>query len=332
MTDTNEVVEKAFGYPETTLSVAQDPEFEAIIDDRESDTDAAIKRRQSNLTSDIIPELNGPPFLSINVTPTISLPGTGFRAKENSTRWTISETHYSGTDEFAKSYTFTDRRPAIFHLTPRDVHRWQLAREALDKYHLKKPDTDLDLVTIKPIPETNDLLGPDHKPTAWAYLGFSLVAAGYGGLHTVAWNAHFPSHRECKLWRVSAIAITSPAALCLVLLLIQHAVNWTMFLYRFCRSRFSRNSASAPKHTSLLDFSAMLENTEWGEPGFSSSITLDVFLFIVSKAVILAIILFSMLYIAARGYLVYESFRTVFYLPKDAYKTTGWTQYIPHIT
>ena len=38
------------------------------------------------------------------------------------------------------------------------------------------------------------------------------------------------------------------------------------------------------------------------------------------------------LYVPARGYLVYESFRTVFLLPPEAYRATRWTQYFPHIT
>jgi hypothetical protein len=41
------------------------------------------------------------------------------------------------------------------------------------------------------------------------FSGITLACAIYGGLHLVAWNAHFPARAERILWRVSGIGIAS---------------------------------------------------------------------------------------------------------------------------
>jgi hypothetical protein len=41
----------------------------------------------------------------------------------------------------------------VFDLMPWDIRRWELAREALNRYHLQKANSNLDLVDIPPIPE-----------------------------------------------------------------------------------------------------------------------------------------------------------------------------------
>ena len=36
-----------------------------------------------------------------------------------------------------------------------------------------------------------------------------VIGEMFGAIHCLAWNAHFPTHIESKLWRVSAVIVTA---------------------------------------------------------------------------------------------------------------------------
>lgn len=207
----------------------------------------------------------------------------------------------------------------------------------MDKYGLKKPDTDLDLVTIDPVPESfMGLSYPDKKPTTWAPLGLSLVAAGHGGLHALAWNAHFPTLLELKLWRISALVIASPAALFVLLILLSYvlvyATGFARFILRFCYRKFAPDQQPKLTQKPQPKPPVVTEKQSSQSTALLANIAISSFGVLVSLAQCLAINAFLLLYIPARGYFVYESFRTVFFLPPEAYRATRWTQYMPHIT
>ena len=329
-----------------TIEVGRDPEFEAIIDDRASSAgvaagDVGTNARQAASNSlqpaADIPNTDGPSetapsAVTVTVTETRALPGTAFRVNPTSTRWKVTKTWGTGEGHHAKVHTYTHYKPAVFNLTSCDVRRWQLAREAMDQYRLKKPDKDLDLVTIKAVPE---LMGLDDTGTggfSWASLGltlgFSLVAAGYGGLHALAWNARFPTRRELKLWRISALVIASPAVLCIVLILLSYAGVLAVHISHFCLRKIARVPKPDPRGTSPPEAAAVGAMSSSQSSTGDGKLIVSVFEFFGT----LAGTAFYLLYLLARGYLVYESFRTVFFLPPAAYRVPSWTQYLPHIT
>ena len=337
----------------TTTTVGRDPEFEAIIDETTSSGPITPSRkawsaRQAVCASNIqaVPEpstenLDQTSQLTITVTTSQALAGTGFKANEKSTRWKVSTTHSSGSDEFAKVWTDVYQKPAEFKLTPCDVRRWRLARNAMDKYQLRRPDKNLDLLTVKPIAEhmnqASDTSDEPSKP--WSILGFSIVAAAYGGLHALAWNAPFPSHREMVLWRVSALLIASPAASCVLLMLLYYAFVLAGLTFRSCCLSCVVRLAPAPKpkHNRAPHSGPPVVIKEKPLPTGDTAGTLLQFTISILRllgGVIegFALAAIMCLYIPARAYLVYESFRTVFYLPPGAYITTSWPQYLPHIT
>lgn len=329
---------------DSTTYVGRDPEFEAIIDEKSSDAEIAtgsqvadVTRPESNQTGLAVhsPRTGAPSVtrpLGVTVTTTRGLSGTGFRVNGRSTRWRVTTHSYSGDGEFGDVCIYSHDEPAVFNLSPCDVRRWQLAREAMDKYQLKKPSTNLDLVTIKPVPESMVLNILEEKPITWAHLGFSLVAASYGGLHALAWNAKFPTHRELKLWRISALVIASPAALYLLLTLLVHAVISARVIIRIrypklapdLKDKLTKKSQPKPPVATGNSWShrmvPFLKITLW---------VLQRLGVVASGLGANAIVI---LYFFARGYLVYESFRTVFFLPPEAYMTASWPQYLPHIT
>jgi hypothetical protein len=310
-----------------SYTVGQDPEFEALLDDPASPA-SADPVRDVPIHTRTEPTTATKPGV-VKVTATQNHPSTGFRVNKSSTRWVVHETYSPG--DGGKVYSNTYRNAAVFDLTPSDVQRWELAREAMDRYRLEKPDTDLDLVNIRSIPEH---MSYGEHPTAatgfWAFLGFAFVAAGYGGMHALAWNAQFPSSREQLLWRISALAIASPAVLSMVAVALWWLPLWFYVKVRLCLAKFSL--VSRPEQHFQPKMLNVKENLV---P--KSNPRLEIALLPILKtlgflAQVTMLVAFICVYLPARGFLVYESFRAVFYLPPKAYKATSWPQYLPHIT
>ena len=318
----------------TTIRVGRDPEFEAITFDMTTGGVTAAGMgvpdvAQLELRPHVPPVLNSGTLALVNtphpafqVTTSEVLPGTGFRANDKSTRWKVETTHFRG-DEWSDSVdSSVHYNPAVFNLTPCDARRWKLAREAMDLYHLPKPDKNLYLVTTKSVAEFSDSENYDdtgRMSAIWFYLGFFLVSAAYGGLHAVAWDTHFPSHREMVLWRVSALIIASPAVMCALAMLFSGLAIAGWFIFRPC---IKLAPAAAFQRTVARNPSIIKATKQAGELSLSA-------LWILFCALAPSVLIF--LYFPARCYLIYESFRTVFFLPPEAFKAT-WTQYIPHIT
>lgn len=217
---------------------------------------------------------------------------------------------------------------AVFKLTPCDVRRWQLAREVMDKYHLKQPDTNLNLVTIKAVPESMKFDDLDEEQNTRPFSGFSLMTAGYGGLHALAWNSQFPTHREMILWHVSALVVASPAALSVLLTFFYLTTIFTSFMFRSCLRKFARDPNPNPMEISQPQPAVLGER-----PSSQRSVGVGKILLAIFEVFgALAGAPLYLLYIFARGFLVYESFRTVFFSPPEVYRVPRWTQYLPHIS
>ena len=120
----------------TTIDVGQDPEFEAIIDDKASGADVATDsgalnmRQRASLTISQAATLANTEDISITrpyivlVTTTQDLPGTGFRVNGKSTRWKEDRSWGPGEGLQGETHHYTSYKPAVFNLTPCDVRRW----------------------------------------------------------------------------------------------------------------------------------------------------------------------------------------------------------------
>jgi hypothetical protein len=321
MSSKTSCIPKPKNYSEQTKQyVGRDPEFEAIFDTR-AFTGAGPAAVQTTHTSNSQPGGNqvqeSPNEATFRVTPTQIHPSTGFRVNDRSTRWRVEFVRIQNPGEpsceVRSSFHY---EPPVFNLTPSDVRRWELARAAMDKYRLTKPDKNLDLVTIKPVAELMDG-SSNETPKPWELFGFTLVAASYGGLHALAWNSKFPTKGERKYWRVSVLVIASPAALALILLLLSWVADITIACYRKLAQRFKPNQEPRPDTAAVRRIK-----------GFFLQVlkVLGVVFLVLSPSV------FLFIYLPARAYLVCESFRTLFSLPAEAYIATSWPQYLPHIT
>lgn len=308
----------------TSIKVGRDPEFEAITLAEGADLGALGTWTSQSQINPLVTSSSGTLIgnvLSGLVTTTASLHGTNFCVNKESTRWKVVTSTTSGDEMNVHTDTSTIYHPAVFNLSSSDARRWQLAHLAMRKYNLPKPTKNLGLVTIKAVKDTIDMEEEPAAVTVWSMIAFVSASAAYGSFHALAWNAHFPSHRERMLWHVSACIVACPV--------IGLAI---MFLIAVLESFFKQavQQFFLAKKTRLIS-EKMKDTSE--KKGARSCFWLGSILSLCRDAIAIVLALgIVFLYVPARAYLVYESFRTVFFLPPGAFETPQWTQYLIHVT
>ena len=137
---------------------------------------------------------------SITLAPGEFLAGTLFKAptpedRMLAWRWLVKDKHPS----FPK-----------IRLSGQDITRWKMAWRAIQAFKVHcSDDTQIRIgnaITSRcgDWPDTEDIF----KEFSTA-LGFSAAAFIYGGLHALAWFAHFESSTQQLLWRISASVVMS---------------------------------------------------------------------------------------------------------------------------
>ena len=189
------------------------------------------------------------------------------------------------------------RFPTI-ELTSSDVTRWKMASRLVES--IKRVDPDFkDPGQRRFCWRCEDW--PDTRfsklPIA---LGFSGAALTYGGLHALAWSAHFGSFREQLLWRMSTCVVIGVVPIC-----------YSIYsLYNFCKDHF---------------FYGHLGNEFWFRAMGKVFPGIEGYAFCLWCLIVLA-------YMLARAYLVVESFINLSHLPVGAYDLPEWSTYFPHIS
>lgn len=149
-----------------------------------------------------------------------------------------------------------------------------------------------------------------HWEASWPlYIIFSVAGLLYGGLHLIAWDAHFNSEVEKILWRLSGLTITATGFV-IPGLGLQHLLTHR-------------------KRPSIVD---------WCPRWMHDTVLLDlinetlsfVLLISMSSYFVLMVILIP-LYPLARVFLIVECFLDLSYLPQSAYMMPNWAQYMPHL-
>lgn len=127
------------------------------------------------------------------------LPGTGFRVRS------LKEFAYNLPLSF-DDVNGSHPPPPSISLTARDVTRWKMTWRAFLVY---KRDNDRYWLPYRKIlvPRCSNWPDLDDFRELPIALGFSAAALVYGGLHALAWFAHFGSFTEQLLWRISASVV-----------------------------------------------------------------------------------------------------------------------------
>ena len=101
-------------------------------------------------------------------------------------------------------------------LTSQDVTRWKMAWRVIEygrNYNLyERTYRNLIVQRCKDWPRL------EENPEPPIALGFGAVALIYGGLHALAWFAHFDSTTEQLLWRISACVVMGGVPVILALI------------------------------------------------------------------------------------------------------------------
>ena len=129
--------------------------------------------------------------------------GTHFKARN--LREFVRKLAYPPTIDSFDAYQGSHPRFPNISLTDQEVTRWKMASRAVQLILSNESDTrDYGLVAqrCKDWPKMDDIF--DELPIA---LGFSAAALIYGGLHALAWSAHFDTSTEQLLWRISACMV-----------------------------------------------------------------------------------------------------------------------------
>lgn len=177
------------------------------------------------------------------------------------------------------------------------ITRWTMAWRAIEMYESDNteefPYWMLNLARrCNDTPDYDEILG--QVPLQ---LGFSAAAIVYGGLHALAWFAHFESFVEQLLWRISASVIMG---------------GFPGFLF-------------------LTAFSYYLDNLFVPDLKRFPRILL-IFVKIMTAPLSALAYPIAVAYPLARAYLVVECFVNLSSLPAGVYEVPSWSAYFPHIS
>jgi hypothetical protein len=133
-----------------------------------------------------------------------------------------------------------------------------------------------------------------------------LVQMAYGGIHLTAWHSNFPSHAETWTWRTSCIMVAAftpfLAGVCLPLKLMIDSIEKPQRRDQHPHA----DDNVGPTYLEMLLFFAVL------------------------VAPPLAVVMLTPAMLAARVFLVIESFLSLRAVPIGVYAAVPWSSYIPH--
>ncbi|KAI5792090.1 hypothetical protein FPQ18DRAFT_305392 [Pyronema domesticum] len=147
------------------------------------------------------------------------------------------------------------------------------------------------------------------------WISLILICGIYGGIHLAAWNSDFPSGTARLLWKISCIVTVSGS------ILEPGWLLWTAAIFRYgfsfsTKDIITRWPDRRPTEAILLWYSNIKDSASLG---------------IACQVLSCLAIFTSPILIAARLYLVIESFISLRDVPAGVYATVPWAQYIPHI-
>ena len=196
-------------------------DWELIVLNKGLDIESQLDNASESLQSEA--EISGDQDLkSVELKIGQTLPGTGFKIQDLRDQPEFLDPANSGIalddrtkPQIRKAFEELHLMLPPVNLTSRDVTRWKMAWRAIQWNNQWNKWKDPDRTTFTQIMRGQFLT---HRCENWANLdkilglpaialGFTAATLIYGGLHALAWQAHFDSSTERLLWRVSSCLI-----------------------------------------------------------------------------------------------------------------------------
>lgn len=164
----------------------------------------------------------------------------------------------------------------------------------------------------------------------------ALLTACYGGLHILAWRAHFPTIIECYAWRVSALVIGISG---FVLAIERAYTRWALPLhFRIKLRRYNWDHDAALANDKPMFYDRSFEMLQLAgvrmerafqrlNPHASFPLEWDIPAQLAASCAILVVSTFFL----ARMYIVVEAFLSLRSMPVAMYESPNWTNWVPHI-
>jgi len=163
-----------------------------------------------------------------------------------------------------------------------------------------------------------------HRTTLLMFSG--IAGAFYGGAHSTKWNSRwFPTEAERLLWRISCIVGSTAVIPIAIQLFSPFVLKHTRRTWHDWRTRRAQPVQSAESAESAQPAQPTLPaqgHADTAHPSAWSRTPLPV-------QIVCSVC--WVFFIAARVYIVVESFLSVRSLPRDAFRAVSWTNAIPHI-
>jgi hypothetical protein len=184
-----------------------------------------------------------------------------------------------------------------------------------------------------------------RKP--WILLLFFLVAFLYGGLHSLAWNALFPSLTQQLLWQISSSIIMGAGVPALICYFLAgeissgrtdifgpiYAYRWRVYTFQLSKPilNYRLLGVLGGRRESLTHEIREQRGENDTSPLPVIWKELPRLYDFIDELLIWIIVLILPAYLFARIYLVVESFIQLFHLePGPAFEQPHWSSYIPH--
>ena len=237
------------------------------------------------------------------------MPGTGFKLKAlhqilDLRESLLFELLYYHTSLKMWKRAKSQPRAIEISFTARDIIRWKMAWRAVQICRDPSPGREVPYRDHTGVPRPLDVFrthqdwpNSDGLFDDLAFiLGFSVAGIIYGGLHALAWSAHFQSHTEQLLWRISACIVMAGV-------LIEFILVWAIA---------DLDIDHVPGQSRLKELWNMV-------------------LFLWVGVILMLIFTVFLAYVLARVYLVVECFINLSELPAGVYDLPNWSAYFPHI-
>jgi len=210
-------------------------------------------------------------------------------------------------------------RSSIIELTPDDIHYLTLVKHGLSGAHLHYEYLSYRIPNW-PFTSRPGTIFVGNKSLS---IGVALSSLLYGGIHLLAWSAHFSTMHQALLWRISGVAIISGSPALFIV---------TMFEWIYTTDE----SDTTWKHYSS-NWRKALEKLRrgiyrWYKWNRKRGGIVRFGLRCASLIAVLVILFFCLLYMVARVYLIVEAFISLGQCPEQVYTEPEWSRYFPHFS